>query len=199
MVDRIGRKMVQLVAFVGSAIFLAALFICTRSITATTMILYGSRLFISIADMCGYVYTPEVYPTSMRGIGLGACSGAGRIGCMITPFVAMVLMPQSMLLSLSLYSGISVLGIITVYLLPIETKGRALRDYWTWICWTNHFKWVLSSSSHQRYMLDCFLAITMALHKQYDQAQSLCRQYCAKNTQRRTGGASGVRSLWGPF
>ncbi|XP_074635702.1 synaptic vesicle 2-related protein-like isoform X2 [Acropora palmata] len=129
MVDRIGRKMVQLVAFVGSAIFLAALFICTRSITATTMFLYGSRLFISIADMCGYVYTPEVYPTSMRGIGLGACSGAARIGCMITPFVAMVLMPQSILLSLSLYSGISVLGIITVYLLPIETKGRALQDY----------------------------------------------------------------------
>lgn len=63
-------------------------FLC--SITATTMFLYGSRLFISIADMCGYVYTPEVYPTSMRGIGLGACSGAGRIGCMITPFVAMV-------------------------------------------------------------------------------------------------------------
>ena len=54
------------------------------------MFLYGSRLFISIADMCGYVYTPEVYPTSMRGIGLGACSGAARIGCIITPFVAMV-------------------------------------------------------------------------------------------------------------
>ena len=54
------------------------------------MFLYGSRLFISIADMCGYVYTPEVYPTNMRGIGLGACSGAARIGCMITPFVAMV-------------------------------------------------------------------------------------------------------------
>ena len=57
---------------------------------STTLFLYGSRLFISIADMCGYVYTPEVYPTSMRGIGLGACSGAARIGCMITPFVAMV-------------------------------------------------------------------------------------------------------------
>lgn len=30
MVDKIGRKMVQLVAFVGSAVFLTALFICTR-------------------------------------------------------------------------------------------------------------------------------------------------------------------------
>ncbi|CAH3194308.1 unnamed protein product, partial [Porites evermanni] len=127
MVDKIGRKMVQLVAFVGSAVFLTALFICTRSRLSTTMFLYGARLFISIADMCGYVYTPEVYPTSMRGIGLGACSGAARIGCMITPFVAMVLMPQSILLSLSLYSGFSILGIVTVFLLPIETKGRALQ------------------------------------------------------------------------
>ncbi|KAL9981395.1 hypothetical protein ACROYT_G010095 [Oculina patagonica] len=129
MVDRIGRKMVQFVAFLGSAIFLAALFICTKSRISTTLFLYGSRLFISIADMCGYVYTPEVYPTSMRGIGLGACSGAARIGCMITPFVAMVLMPHSILLSLSLYSGFSVLGIVTVLLLPIETLGRALQDY----------------------------------------------------------------------
>ena len=63
-------------------------FIGSRS--STTLFLYASRMFISIADMCGYVYTPEVYPTSMRGIGLGACSGAARIGCMITPFVAMV-------------------------------------------------------------------------------------------------------------
>lgn len=36
-------------------------------------------------------------------------------------------MPHSILLSLSLYSGFSVLGIITVLLLPIETKGRALQ------------------------------------------------------------------------
>ncbi|XP_020628427.1 synaptic vesicle 2-related protein-like [Orbicella faveolata] len=127
MVDKIGRKMVQFAAFLGSAIFLTALFICTRSRLSTTLFLYGSRLFISIADMCGYVYTPEVYPTNMRGIGLGACSGAARIGCMITPFVAMVLMPHSILLSLSLYSGFSVLGIVTVLLLPIETKGRALQ------------------------------------------------------------------------
>nr|XP_058942080.1 synaptic vesicle 2-related protein-like [Pocillopora verrucosa] len=127
MVDKIGRKMVQFVAFLGSAIFLAALFICTRSRSSTTLFLYASRMFISIADMCGYVYTPEVYPTSMRGIGLGACSGAARIGCMITPFVAMVLMPHSILLSLSFYSGFSVLGVVTVLLLPIETKGRALQ------------------------------------------------------------------------
>ena len=38
-----------------------------------------------------------------------------------------VLMPHSILLSLSFYSGFSVLGVVTVLLLPIETKGRALQ------------------------------------------------------------------------
>lgn len=42
-------------------------------------------------------------------------------------FPLQVLMPHSILLSLSLYSGFSVLGIVTVLLLPIETKGRALQ------------------------------------------------------------------------
>lgn len=47
-------------------------------------------------------------------------------------------MPQSVLLSLSLYSGFSILGIVTVFLLPIETKGRALQvrkiitDHYVW-------------------------------------------------------------------
>ena len=32
----------------------------------------------------------QVYPTSMRAVGLGACSGMARIGAIITPFVAQV-------------------------------------------------------------------------------------------------------------
>ncbi|XP_031549488.1 synaptic vesicle 2-related protein-like isoform X2 [Actinia tenebrosa] len=126
-IDKIGRKNVQALAFAGSAIFLSALFICTRSRFVTTSFLYGARLFISIADLSGYVYTPEVYPTSVRGIGLGACNGVARIGCMITPFVAMVLMPAAVNISLSLYLGFAVLGVCAALLLPIETKGRALQ------------------------------------------------------------------------
>ncbi|KAK3736284.1 hypothetical protein QZH41_020745 [Actinostola sp. cb2023] len=126
-IDRIGRKYVQALSFVGSAIFLAALFICTRSRFVTTMFLYGARLFISVADLAGYVYTPEIYPTSIRGVALGACNCAARIGCMITPFVAMVLMPAATTISIALYFGFAATAIIAVILLPIETKGRALQ------------------------------------------------------------------------
>ena len=36
------------------------------------------------------VYTPEVFPTSVRGTAMGYCSSAARIGAIITPFVAQV-------------------------------------------------------------------------------------------------------------
>ena len=36
-------------------------------------------------------------------------------------------MPLSIVVSLSLYCGVSVLGLLMVLFLPIETKGRALK------------------------------------------------------------------------
>ena len=66
-----------------------------------------------------------------------------------------VLMPQSVLLSLSLYSGFSILGIVTVFLLPIETKGRALQvrkiitDHYVWhVLTTRQQKYARLSSNH---------------------------------------------------
>lgn len=35
-------------------------------------------------------YTPEVFPTSVRGTAMGYCSSVARSGAIITPFVAQV-------------------------------------------------------------------------------------------------------------
>lgn len=37
-----------------------------------------------------YVYTPEVYPTALRSVGVGGCSTLARLGAMATPYVAQV-------------------------------------------------------------------------------------------------------------
>lgn len=89
--------------------------------TALTFMLFVARAFISGAFQTAYVYTPEVgsnkvtylrcirdiefsfccynrllfviqvYPTTTRAVGLGACSGMARIGAIVTPFVAQVM------------------------------------------------------------------------------------------------------------
>jgi len=90
--------------------------------------LFAARAFISGSFQAAYVYTPEVYPTSMRATGLGACSGFARIGALITPFIAQVISNQSQQLAASVYGVVTLVAAIACCLLPIETKGRDMAE-----------------------------------------------------------------------
>ncbi|KAG9335059.1 hypothetical protein JZ751_005734 [Albula glossodonta] len=70
----------------------------------------------------------SVYPTASRAVGLGACSAMARIGALITPFVAQVLLKYSVNLALSVYLCFSLLAAVVSNTLPIETKGRSLQE-----------------------------------------------------------------------
>lgn len=73
-----------------------------------TAFIFIARAFISGAFQAAYVYTPEVYPTNMRAVGLGSCSGFARLGAIVTPFVAQARPPSSSPLpSLSLSLGVA--------------------------------------------------------------------------------------------
>lgn len=72
-----------------------------------------------------YVYTPEVYPTKVRGVGIGLLYSVARIGATATPYVAQVLFRASDYAAITFSSLVL---IIQALLLPIETKGKSLRD-----------------------------------------------------------------------
>ena len=55
-----------------------------------TLFLFFIRAFATGAFQVLFVYTPEVYPTSVRGTAMGCFSASSRIGAIITPFVAQV-------------------------------------------------------------------------------------------------------------
>ena len=55
-----------------------------------TVILFIARSCVTGAFQALYVYTPEVYSTEIRAIGLGASCSAARIGAIITPFIGQV-------------------------------------------------------------------------------------------------------------
>lgn len=72
------------------------------------------------------MFSPEVYPTYLRAVGVGVCSGMARLGAMVTPFVAQVLVKSSLNLAIGLYGGVALMAVAASLLLPIETKGRAM-------------------------------------------------------------------------
>jgi len=126
--DTVGRRWLQAIGFFTMGIFFSLLFICTESRAWATFFLFGVRCFAAVADIGGYIYTPEVYPTHIRGIAMGSCSGISRLGCMLTPFVSQVLTHHSLYLALSIYVAFSVIGGIASLLLPVETMGKGLEE-----------------------------------------------------------------------
>lgn len=123
--ERFGRKKTMAVQFFFTGLCYFLLFICSGRTMMTTLI-FGVRAFISGAFQGFYVYTPEVYPTVVRALGLGFCSAVARIGAMLTPFVSQVLLRVSLRLALGVYGVMSLLCTVCTLLLPIETTGRPM-------------------------------------------------------------------------
>lgn len=73
-----------------------------------------------------YIYTAEVYPTTIRTLGIGLASAWARVGAMLTPFVAQVLLDKSLTAAVWVYGSLGLLASVCAILLPIETKGRVL-------------------------------------------------------------------------
>ncbi|KAK3774018.1 hypothetical protein RRG08_030100 [Elysia crispata] len=127
LLNKIGRKYTMAVEFVVFTVFVMLVNICTTR-ALLTFFLFVARAFISGAFQGAYVYTPEVYPTSMRALGLGTCSAMARVGAIVTPFVAQVLLKESAYAAISLYGSMCLVASVASFLLPIETKGRDMKD-----------------------------------------------------------------------
>uniref|UniRef100_A0AAR2J0J5 Major facilitator superfamily (MFS) profile domain-containing protein n=1 Tax=Pygocentrus nattereri TaxID=42514 RepID=A0AAR2J0J5_PYGNA len=104
----------------------ADVFVCCRS--SLTVLIFIARAFIAGGFQAAYVYTPEVYPTATRALGLGTSSGMARVGALITPFVAQVMLESSVHLTLSVYCCCCLLAAVASCALPIETTGRGLQE-----------------------------------------------------------------------
>ena len=73
-----------------------------------------------------YLYTAEVYPTSMRASGLGLCSSAARIGSFVAPFVVLLNVYSANILFMIVFvmSGVS---FVIFFWMP-ETKDKRLPE-----------------------------------------------------------------------
>ncbi|XP_030837390.1 synaptic vesicle 2-related protein [Strongylocentrotus purpuratus] len=119
------RKTISFEMFVAS-IFSCLLFLCTSSNIQMAFI-FIVRAMIGGTFQTLYVYTPEVYPTHVRALSLGVCVSASRIGAILTPFVAQVLIKRSVVTAISVYVSFSILSCVMSLFLPIETKGKILQ------------------------------------------------------------------------
>ena len=94
----------------------------------TTVSLLCARGSSVAWNTCNFVYTPENYPTEIRAVSLGVASTFMRIGIMITPFIAQVLMTYSVALGIFTYIAVGAIAFLVSMFLPVETMGADLSN-----------------------------------------------------------------------
>ncbi|XP_076108162.1 putative transporter SVOPL isoform X1 [Mytilus galloprovincialis] len=125
LIDRVGRKKMGAFNMGGCAFFFMLLQIPMPQ-KALTAVMFCVRGFSSGMFNFVYIYSAEVYPTNIRTLGIGAASSWARVGAMVTPFVAQVLLDQSLTAAVLVYGCVCSVAAICAICLPIETMGRAL-------------------------------------------------------------------------
>ncbi|MGF6953180.1 putative MFS transporter [Neobacillus sp. B4I6] len=126
-IEKFGRKFVLVVYLIGTAV--SAYFFGAAESTALLMTSGILLSFFNLGAWGGlYAYTPEQYPTIMRGTGSGMAAAIGRVGGVLGPLLVGNLLAQQVSIStIFMIFCISVLiGAMSVFVLGKETKNTEL-------------------------------------------------------------------------
>ena len=126
LINLIGRKK----AFaIYSALVLSCIFclnFCLSPITKSVFLFFirgSSSAYFSLNQ----IYSTEVFPTSVRSLGIGLGSTCARFGAVLSSFLVNIIVMQFSLMSATLsLCSLNFIGFIVSYLLPYETKDRKL-------------------------------------------------------------------------
>ena len=133
MMDRMGRKPIQLLGFLMMAgSFLAmALIPGIEHLIYPFLIVYGISYFFTEfgPNATTFVYPAELFPVEGRTTGHGIASASGKLGGFIGVFTFPLLMSWHGLLTAESGAAIaSVLGLLVTLVMLPETKGKTLEE-----------------------------------------------------------------------
>src|SRR5262249_51236012 len=117
------------VAFAAATISLGML-ATTANPTAEQVLLYmtAAYFFVSTINIGVYLYTPELYPTRARALGVGTATAWLRFASMIGPTAVGYMIGgglQSVFLPFAIVAAIA--AVVTACF-AVETKGRVLEE-----------------------------------------------------------------------
>lgn len=134
-VDKIGRKPIQTVGFAMMAVSFGLIGfvpqLSSLSFLGYFMLLYGlSYFFIEFGpNVTTFIYPPEVFPVSVRGLGTGVSAAGGKTGAFIgTVANVIILATVGEIFLMKLLSVLAVIGLIMTILLLPEPKQRDMEE-----------------------------------------------------------------------
>ncbi len=135
LVERWGRKSTLVVFLLLNAV--GAFFFAEQGLSAqpnvASILVWGAVMAFFNLGAWGivYTYTPELYPTRLRGTGSGFAAAIGRLGGVIGPYAVgsmLAAFTGSQFAVFITFTIVLLIGGIVVFVLGEETKGRSLEE-----------------------------------------------------------------------
>ncbi|CAL1283222.1 unnamed protein product [Larinioides sclopetarius] len=127
LVERCNRKVLLSTTCIIGSILVMLLLLNTQNII-TLLILFAARGILLADFQLIFVVTSETYPTTIRSVGMGFGSSWCRIGGLIVPYVAQVLVVESPVGAMCLIGGVLFLAGVACIFLPFETRGMKMKE-----------------------------------------------------------------------
>jgi putative MFS transporter len=130
LIERVGRRKLAIPPFwiSAAALLLVALF-AGASPTVVILCFLVFSFFNAVSTALTGVYPGEVFPTEIRGAGVGFATAASRIGAAVGTFVLPVSMEGLGVATTMVFAAaVSIIGGIVSHFLAPETKGLVLSE-----------------------------------------------------------------------
>jgi MFS family permease len=130
LVDVVGRKPIISISFVLCAASLAAAGVLHNSSVYVVATFCALALgFLASGFITAYVYTPELYPTSIRAMGCGVGGAWLKVAAIFAPaIVSKTMIGGNLDVAFYILASVPLLAAVAVFLLGIETKGKVLEQ-----------------------------------------------------------------------
>lgn len=114
----------------GGFLLLSAAGCFLFTIAGTAPLVAGSLILMSFALLgtwgALYAFTPELYPTALRGTGMGTASAVARIGGILAPSLLGAVIAQGFGVAIGAFAGLLVLAALALLLVKADTRGQAI-------------------------------------------------------------------------
>ncbi|MFC3527429.1 MFS transporter [Paracoccus mangrovi] len=100
------------------------------TIAASPWLVAASLLLMSFALLgtwgALYAFTPELYPTGLRGTGMGTASAVARVGGLLAPSLLGLVVARGFGLAIGVFAALLLLAAIATLFIPTETRNRSI-------------------------------------------------------------------------
>jgi MFS transporter, putative metabolite:H+ symporter len=128
-IDYVGRRPWFAFSFAAATLALAALALVpapTAEQVLTSMTI--AYFFISTINIGVYLYTPELYPTRVRALAVGAATAWLRFASIIGPTVVGMMLAGGLPSVFATFAIVAAIAAVITGLFAIETRGRVLEE-----------------------------------------------------------------------